>query len=131
RLLRAVIGYDRRTRVEISDVQAPATLLLDVEVVGLLADPRTGRFADRVVPFYIGLDLAPLLRHILGHGKGEMRHLIGDWLAFGLLLPQGMRARPSRSKPRPASTTSLPRRRFQRSCRSRHAESTDARHHRQ
>src|SRR5262245_54809915 len=75
----AVVGDHRRSPVEIAEVQPAAALLLDVEVIGLLADLGAHRLARRVGALDVGGNLAALLRHLLRHVEGEMRH----WSVIG------------------------------------------------
>ena len=65
-----VVGDDRRSVVEVAEVEAPATLLLRVERVGQLSSGGTRSLADCIQAFTSGDNSLPLHHHCLASDVG-------------------------------------------------------------
>ncbi len=80
-----VVGDDRRSVVEVAEVEAAATLLLHVERVGQLSSGGTRSLADCIETFNVRRQLASLHRHLASDVGDNARGLVCDRLALSLV----------------------------------------------
>ena len=84
----AVVGDQRRMVVEVPEVQAAAAVLVDIEVVQRLPGLRTRTRALLVLRLDVRRHALALLLQRQRMVHRELRHLLGDRLALGLVAGQ-------------------------------------------
>jgi hypothetical protein len=91
----SVIGDDRRSVIEIAEVEAAAAILLHIQIIGRLSDP----FPDGIA-FSAGLldrvgHGPALAQNLAGHVHGEAGHLLRDRQPLGFIGIQDRCIRPA------------------------------------